>query len=430
MRRLLLLSAGLFAACGIVIVLSSPAESQIAQGLVILQPTSPGTAQIGHVNVSGKVISGEGFEGSAAGTTALQATSSGSGTIAGIFNAPDGYSTGVAAYGSWTGVFGQYGGGSGLTPDFPGSAGVVGDGTYYGIVGKTDSQFGGAGVVGNNSAGASISWFTGAGISGVSRPGGRGVAGSAGFGAPWGVLGTDAYGVTGQQTVNGGFNYGNLAGAYDGVYGQADANGGNGVQGVANVGGAAYGIWGRSSSGYAGVFSGTTSVAGNFYASAKFFRIDHPQDPENKYLIHACVESDQQTNIYRGTAYCNQKGEVWVDLPSYYSALNGDPGYQLTCVGGYAQIYVAEEAHNRFKIAGGKPGLKVCWTAYGTRIDPYVKAHPMVVEPRKEGEEAGKLLTPKEYGYPPEAGMTYEKEQAADNIPRPTSAGIMTRSAK
>ena len=89
------------------------------------------------------------------------------------------------------------------------------------------------------------------------------------------------------------------------------------------------------------------------------FKIDDPLDPTNKYLYHSFVESPDMMNIYNGNAVLNKKGEAVIELPKWFQALNKDFRYQLTCIGGSAPVYIAEEIKdNHFKIAGGKPGVK------------------------------------------------------------------------
>ena len=117
-------------------------------------------------------------------------------------------------------------------------------------------------------------------------------------------------------------------------------------------------------------FFGNVDVQGTFTALAKSFEIDHPLDPEKKKLKHFSIESDQLTNIYNGNAVLNENGEAVVKLPDWFEALNTDFSYQLTCIGGFANVYIAEEVeNNQFKIGGGKPGLKVSWQVSGIRHD-------------------------------------------------------------
>jgi hypothetical protein len=46
----------------------------------------------------------------------------------------------------------------------------------------------------------------------------------------------------------------------------------------------------------------------------KFFRIDHPLDPANKYLNHSAVESPDMKNIYDGVVTLDADGEAVVEL--------------------------------------------------------------------------------------------------------------------
>jgi hypothetical protein len=131
-------------------------------------------------------------------------------------------------------------------------------------------------------------------------------------------------------------------------------------------------------------FNGNLTVGGT-----KSFRINHPLDPEKKYLYHAAVESPDMKNIYDGVVTLGAKGSSIVKLPGYFEALNKDFRYQLTCIGGSAPVYVAREIrNNRFVIAGGRPGLKVSWQVTGIRHDAYANAHRMVVEQEKSVEDS------------------------------------------
>lgn len=176
-----------------------------------------------------------------------------------------------------------------------------------------------------------------------------------------------------------------------------DANG-VGVRGKANQG---IGVRGESTSGFAGYFVGPVLVTGGLIAGVKQFKIDHPLDPANKYLVHASVESPDMKNIYDGIVVLDTNGEAVVDLPEWFEALNRDFRYQLTCIGGVAPVYVADEVNEaHFRIAGGTPGLKVSWQVTGIRKDAFAVAHPMVVEPEKSAEERGRYLYPAALGMP------------------------------
>lgn len=141
--------------------------------------------------------------------------------------------------------------------------------------------------------------------------------------------------------------------------------------------------------------SGLTVYGNLFVTGTKNFIIDHPLAPENKYLYHAAVESSEMKNIYDGVVDLNEKGQAEVQLPDWFEALNKDFRYQLSCIGNFAPVYVAEQIHeNRFRIAGGSPGLKVSWQVTGIRHDPHATAHPFAVEADKPKSEQGTTLTP------------------------------------
>ena len=117
-----------------------------------------------------------------------------------------------------------------------------------------------------------------------------------------------------------------------------------------------------ATSGWAGDFRGSVFVSGGLFKGGGGFLIDHPLDPANKYLHHSFVESPDRKNVYDGIAVLDGQGEAVVELPAWFSVLNRDFRYQLTCLGGYAPVFVAEEIEgNRFCIGGGSPGLKVSW---------------------------------------------------------------------
>lgn len=135
------------------------------------------------------------------------------------------------------------------------------------------------------------------------------------------------------------------------------------------------------------------TVVGNLVKGSGSFRIDHPLDPLNKYLSHSFVESPDMKNVYDGLVTLDESGATWVQLPNYFEALNRDFRYQLTCLGGYAPVYVANEVHGaRFQIAGGTSGLRVSWQVTGIRKDPYADAHRIRVEEEKPADERGTCL--------------------------------------
>jgi trimeric autotransporter adhesin len=174
-------------------------------------------------------------------------------------------------------------------------------------------------------------------------------------------------------------------------------------------------FWGET--GLAGRFvgrvetTGDLSVGGTLTKAAGSFKIDHPLDPENKYLSHSFVESPDMKNIYDGVAVLDEKGEAAVALPEWFEALNRDFRYQLTSIGAFMPVFVADEvAGNRFRIAGGTPGKKVSWQVTGIRRDAYARAHPIPVEEAKPVGEQGTYLHPEAFGQPKEKGLAAASE--------------------
>jgi hypothetical protein len=135
-------------------------------------------------------------------------------------------------------------------------------------------------------------------------------------------------------------------------------------------------------------FNGNVSVLGTLTKAAGSFRIDHPLDPEKKFLQHSFVESPDMLNIYEGQVTLGKGGRARVKLPAYFEALNNNFHYQLTCVGRYARVYISREIRdNEFEIAGGKAGMKVSWQVTGVRQDSYAKEHRIQVEVDKSPSE-------------------------------------------
>jgi len=208
-----------------------------------------------------------------------------------------------------------------------------------------------------------------------------------------------------------------ITGENIGVRGESVSPTGTGVYGIASEAtGANIGVKGESASpnGYAGYFVGNVEVTGNLIKGSSTFKIDHPLDPENKYLSHSVVESPDMMNIYNGIVTLDKDGSAEVTLPDWFEALNREFRYQLTCIGGFAPVYVAKKVNgNRFKIAGGKPGMEVSWQLTGVRQDAYAETHRIRVEEMKPVAERGSYLHPEAFGKSSEksAQQAYEKAQ-------------------
>lgn len=192
-----------------------------------------------------------------------------------------------------------------------------------------------------------------------------------------------------------------------------DSLSGIGVYGYTYNGTAIYGRDGSGSgAGYAGYFDGNVHVAGSINKSACSFKIDHPVEPETKYLYHSVVESPDMKNVYDGVAVLDGAGEVEVKMPEWFEALNHEFRYQLTCIGGFAPVYIAEKiSNNQFKIAGGEPGMEVSWQVTGIRQDAYAEANRIPVEKDKPEKERGTYLHPEAFGLGVELGINYKENQ-------------------
>jgi hypothetical protein len=387
------------------------------------------------------VRSGEGGDGfyvekSAADSVAIRGTATAKGGL------------GVLGESSlWAGVWGQSSGASGVVgiSKAKDSGGIYGENTGpgYGVYGKAADN---VAVFGQSTASNGVyGWSTFAtGVVGESashdgvlgttkapnRIGVKGVANAAGAVGVWGesAANTGVYGLSSEgigvwgASKNGDGVYGatNWAGGQvAGVRGEnTNALGGVGVQGKGYVG--VYGRWngtpnsigvfgdngGSNTSGYAGNFNGRVRVIGNLSKGGGSFLIDHPLDPQNKTLSHSFVESPDMKNIYDGIAVLDATGGATVALPAYFEALNRDFRYQLTTIGSYAPVYIAQEVSgNQFKIGGGQPGLKVSWQVTGIRHDPYAEHNPIVVEQDKPAAERGRYLYPTAYGRQEDEGI-------------------------
>jgi trimeric autotransporter adhesin len=199
---------------------------------------------------------------------------------------------------------------------------------------------------------------------------------------------------------------------YDGVFGESNLAAGvvgegvsTGTYGFSSTG---YGIYGddgnyanESPNALAGYFNGSVQVIGTLTASAKDFKIDHPSDPANKYLVHASVESSEMMNIYSGNVTTDELGLATVTLPSWFEDENGDFRYQLTIIGRKAQAWISQEVKDgKFQISSDATHVKVSWQITAVRQDAFAKAHPLIAEQEKPEKERGFYMHPELYGQP------------------------------
>jgi hypothetical protein len=152
--------------------------------------------------------------------------------------------------------------------------------------------------------------------------------------------------------------------------------------------------------GLAGYFAGNVFVNGNLAKSGGSFLIDHPTDPEHKYLLHSFVESPDMMNIYNGNVATDGSGTAVVKMPEWFEALNRDFRYQLTVIGQFAQAIVASEiSGGSFVIRTDRPGVKVSWQVTGIRQDAWANAHRIPLEVEKQAPEQGHYLHPELFGH-------------------------------
>jgi len=275
------------------------------------------------------------------------------------------------------------------------SAGVRGEnkgtgGLGIGVYGSQNGS--GWGVYGSATSGRGVYGFStsGEGVYGKNNNGNFGYLGGDGFFAVYGENSNGSYGYLGGE------HYATLGQKVAGIFGMLGTSSA-GVYGFNNTG-----------SGWAGYFAGDVRIDGSHPAYGAT-QMDHPFDPSNKYLNHSFVVSPDMKNVYDGLVVLDTNGEAEVVLPEWCEAINKDFRYQLTCIGGFAQVYIAEKIkNNRFKIAGGTSGMEVCWLVTGIRDDAFAKAHRVQVETEKIGEEKGKYLHPVEHSVPETLGIHYE----------------------
>lgn len=362
---------------------------------VQLQASSPGTQQIGHVNVSGRGLfgapSGIGTQApqgglhvdaepdALAGTLALEGDTT---TWMAFF--PRGIAAGRYAYVGF--------------PSPTSNSMYIANESSSGNVVLAPSSTGSVGVNAVPSYTQMLSVYT-------NRTNSYAIfADNAGTGNTYGVFGrcssTAGYGVYGLALAATGF--------CKGVIGRSDSTSGTGVYGsTTKTTGTNYGVYGYSGSaaGYALYGQGRFAATGT-----KSFVIDHPLDPENRTLAHYCTEGAEPLNVYEGNALLDDAGAAWIELPEYFAEINRDPRYALTPIGAAMPgLHVASEVHDgRFRVAGGVAGAKVSWRVSAVRNDFFVRTYGAPVEQEKPAEQRGRYLQPELYGMPPERGVAFD----------------------
>jgi hypothetical protein len=346
----------------------------------------------------------------------VKGVSQGTGPISyGVYGSATGTGHGVAGVVTGTGIAGRFDGGASgygiivvngqsgfgtTTPNTMCKVQVSGLGTYGTL------PYYQAGIVADGSATS----VNGTGVYGES--GWRGLFGR----NPGTATGSEAIGVEGKVEGNA-YTYRGY-GIKGTAIGAGPAN--FGLYGNASNGTINYGVYGSNTgAGYAGYFSGNVSITGSISKGSGTFMIDHPLDPENKYLFHSFVESPDMMNIYNGNIVTDANGNASITLPDYFEALNKDFRYQLTVIGEFAQAIISEKIKdNHFSIKTDKPGIEVSWQVTGVRHDKYADQHRVVPEVEKEPMLKGFYLHAAEWGMPAEKSfdsVTTPKNSTTDN---------------
>lgn len=294
----------------------------------------------------------------------------------------------------------------------------------YGVHGESQNRFG---VDGRSNTSYGVYGHSETDV-GVVGGGSNNIIGVEGYGGLYGLYG---FSPNGTGTLGYSNNHTGVYGVSDryiGVYGQS--NNDIGIYGYSENNIALYalspigvGVYGYSGLGYAAYLEGRVYILGPLVKPGGSFKIDHPLDPANKYLSHSFVESPDMKNVYDDVVELDNKGEAEIQLPDWFDVLNKDFRYQLTAIGAPGpNLYIAEElisesattskpgsdngndsGHNnnngnRFKIAGGKSGMKVSWQVTGIRKDPWANSNRIQVEEDKSDNERGYYLYPDLYG--------------------------------
>ncbi len=222
-----------------------------------------------------------------------------------------------------------------------------------------------------------------------------------------GAFSVGVYGSGGNAIEARGLYGGSHGTSYQGVGAHGIAGNNNnigiGVSGQAHGNPYGYGVigevWNNSIEQFAGSFFGNVNVTGTIFMPSLISRVDHPADPEGKYLQHASVQAPDMINVYSGNIVTDGTGEATVTLPDYFTLINADFRYQLTVIGQFAQAIVSQEIQdNKFTIKTDKPSVKVSWQVVGTRQDSFARANRIVVEQAKMPHELGKYAHPELYG--------------------------------
>jgi hypothetical protein len=122
-------------------------------------------------------------------------------------------------------------------------------------------------------------------------------------------------------------------------------------------------------------------------ARDKRFQIDHPLDPEHRFLVHACLEGPENAVYYRGQGRL-ERGCACIELPEYFEALTHAEGRTVLLTpiiagDGRAALLAATPVENGAfhvrAIDGDQSGQEFYWEVKAVRAD----VEELVAEPAK-----------------------------------------------
>ncbi|MBS1714174.1 MAG: hypothetical protein JST30_07530 [Armatimonadetes bacterium] len=398
-NTLIVVSLGVLTLAGVAVAQDQGVQAIV--GDVFLQSTTPGTSQVGHATITGTLRAGQVFVQQGSQTTipvvGNNIAASGS-TFGGSFSSasPNGTAlraTATAMTGPATGIVGESrsDNGTGIHAKATNGIGLLSSVTQ-GVAVSATSQ-GGNAVVGISTSAIGVLGLNGsttiASVIGANSattgdaPGGSFTTGS-----------TGGFALQGLATKTTGFS--------KGVVGESRSTiNGEGVLGIVPNSGAGFGVHGKclSPNGFGVFCEGNQAATGT-----KSFIIDHPLDPENRYLKHYCAEGPEPRNVYTGHVRTDGQGYAWVKLPDYYESVNTDPEYQLTVVDSSEDFVLVKVVQRvvagRFRIRTSKPGVDVSWRIEAVRNDKWVRQTGHSAEPLKPDVYRGTYLNPELYGQP------------------------------
>jgi hypothetical protein len=230
--------------------------------------------------------------------------------------------------------------------------------------------------------------------------------------------------------VRGRANNGSAQGTY-GVYGDSVAPAGIGVYGEAlSFSGATFGgsfktnspegtsVYGPTtadsadaiaiysdapgSSAYAGYFAGKVQITGMLSKAGGSFTIDHPLDPERKYLSHSFVESPEMLNVYNGNITTDASGQATEGCRSQFAPHLRSVLHVVRCMSSVVTQLRCEPLVQRCderRVAGGVADLRTLRQLAVGKVDAASTLaqrrkpwHLLAVDGRRVGEVATRKL--------------------------------------